>query len=54
MTDWTARRSKLVDIPAKGTEILKVTLREPGSYVFYCDKFLHRWPFGTEGMLVVR
>lgn len=45
---------KAVDIPAKGTEILEVTLREPGSYVFYCDKFLHRWPFGMEGTLVVR
>lgn len=45
---------KTVDIAARGTAILEVTLPKPGRYVFYCDKLLHRWPFGMEGTLVAQ
>jgi len=45
---------KTVDIPARATVTLEVPALEPGRYVFYCDKFLHRWPFRMEGRLVVQ
>ena len=48
------RPLKSVDIPARGTETFEVTLPTPGRYVFYCDKFLHRWPFRMEGSLVAQ
>lgn len=45
---------KSVDIPAKQTAVFEVTLPRPGRYVFYCAKFLHRRPFGMEGVLVAQ
>ncbi len=45
---------KAVDIPARATETFEVTLPKPGRYIFYCDKFLHRWPFRMEGALVAQ
>jgi plastocyanin len=45
---------KAVDIAARATETFEVTLPQPGRYVFYCDKFLHRWPFAMEGTLVAQ
>lgn len=42
-----------VDVPAKQNVTFQATLPQPGRYVFYCDKFLHR-PFGMEGELVAR
>lgn len=44
---------KSVDIPASQTVGFEVTVPEPGRYVFYCDRVLHR-PLGMEGVLVVR
>ncbi len=46
--------AKAVDIPATATETFEVTLPKAGRYVFYCDKFLHRRPFGMEGTLVAQ
>jgi hypothetical protein len=43
-----------VDIPAKERAAVEVALPRPGRYVFYCGKFLHRWPFGMEGVFVAR
>jgi plastocyanin len=50
LSRWAPLKS--VDIPARGTETFEVTLPTPGRYGFYCDKFLHRWPFRMEGSLV--
>ncbi|MGH7320593.1 MAG: cupredoxin domain-containing protein [Candidatus Rokuibacteriota bacterium] len=44
---------KRVDVPPKQTVAFDVTLTTPGRYVFYCSKFLHRRPFGMDGVLVV-
>lgn len=40
------------DIAPRVTDIFTTTLPAPGRYVFYCDKFLHRFPFRMEGVLV--
>jgi plastocyanin len=45
---------KRVDVPPRQTVAFDVTLERPGRYVFYCSKFLHRRPFGMDGILVVR
>ena len=45
---------KRVDIAAEQTVAFDVTLPRPGRYVFYCDKFLHRRPFGMAGAFVAR
>lgn len=44
---------KRVDVPPKQTVAFDVMLGAPGRYVFYCSKFLHRRPFGMDGVLVV-
>lgn len=44
---------KRVDVPPKQTVAFDVMLNAPGRYVFYCSKFLHRRPFGMDGVLVV-
>ncbi len=41
-----------VDIPPKGTAIAKVTLAEPGTYPFYCNKTLHA-TMGMKGKIEV-
>jgi len=48
------QRLKRVDVPAKQTVAFDVTLLQPGRYVFYCSKLLHRRPFGMEGTFVVK
>ncbi len=45
---------KSVNIKARETVTFDTTLPAPGVYVFYCDLFLHRWPFGMEGTMVAR
>ena len=45
---------KRVDVPPKQTVAFEVMLGTPGRYVFYCSKFLHRRPFGMDGILVVQ
>ncbi len=45
---------KTADIAARDTATFEATLPKPGRYVFYCDKFLHRWPFRMEGTLVAQ
>ncbi len=45
---------KRVDVPPKQTVGFDVLLATPGRYAFYCSKFLHRRPFGMEGVLVVQ
>lgn len=42
---------KSVDIKARQTATFEATLPKPGRYIFYCDLFLHRRPFGMEGTL---
>lgn len=43
-----------VDIGRNQTVAFQLTLPKPGRYVFYCDVFLHRRPFGMEGVLVAQ
>jgi plastocyanin len=45
---------KRVDVPPKQTVAFDVVLGAAGRYTFYCSKFLHRWPFGMDGALVVQ
>ena len=48
---WEEKRG---DIAAAQTVAFDVTLPRPGRCVFYCDKFLHRRPFGMAGAFVAR
>ncbi len=45
---------KTVDIPANQSVAFATTLPTAGRYVFYCDKPLHRRPFGMDGILVAQ
>lgn len=42
---------KSIDVLAGERVTFEVTLPEPGRYLFYCDRFLHR-PLGMEGEFV--
>jgi len=48
------RELKSVNIKPQETVTFDATVPAPGRYVFYCDVFLHRWPFGMEGTLEAR
>ncbi|MGH7326596.1 MAG: cupredoxin domain-containing protein [Candidatus Rokuibacteriota bacterium] len=48
------REVKSVNIKARETVTFDATVPVAGRYVFYCDVFLHRWPFGMEGTLVAK
>jgi plastocyanin len=50
--DPKGRVVQSISLPSKETVLVKVSLSEPGTYEFYCDKPFHS-TFGMKGQIVV-